>query len=172
MKNFSYILSIIFLFMLTFSLFVAPVHAINTSSNISDAIKDTVSSIENLDSPNGVVDDIVDGVKDKVSSKVDEVLDEAANKITDGVTDKISSGVDEVFSAMQDAQEIGESPKDTSSPLWSIDEELLEEQENIKNGSKDEEPFLVHFLKNNSLFLILLIGSTIAYIIVKNKKTN
>ena len=168
MKNFSYILSIIFLFMLTFSLFVAPVHAINTSSNISDAIKDTVSSIENLNSSN----DVVDGVKDKVSSKVDEVLDEATDKITDGVTDKISSGVDEVFSAMQDAQEIGESPKDTSSPLWSIDEELLEEQENIKNGSKDEEPFLVHFLKNNSLFLILLIGSTIAYIIVKNKRSN
>lgn len=168
MKNFSYILSIIFLFMLTFSLFVAPVHAINTSSNISDAIKDTVSSIENSDSLN----DIANDVKDKVSSKVDEVLDEAADKITDGVTDKISSGVDEVFSAMQDAQEIGESPKDTSSPLWSIDEELLEEQENIKNDSKDEEPFLVHFLKNNSLFLILLIGSTIAYIIVKNKKTN
>ena len=168
MKNFSYILSIIFLFMLTFSLFVAPVHATNTHSNVSDALKDAVSSIENSDSLN----DIANDVKDKVSSKVDEVLDEAADKITDEVTDKVSNGVDEVFSAMQDAQEIGNSPEDTSSPLWSIDEELLEKQEDVKNSSKNEEPFLVHFLKNNSLFLILLIGSTIAYIIVKNKKTN
>lgn len=168
MKKFSCILSTVFLFMLVISLFVAPVHATNTHSNVSDALKDAVSSIENSDPLN----DIANDVKDKVSSKVDEVLDETADKITDGVTDKISSGVDEVFSAMQDAQEIKDSPKDTSSPSWSIDEELLEKQEDMKNGSENKEPFLVHFLKNNLLFLILLIGSTIAYVIIKNKKTN